>query len=154
MPQDRPSDHPSNSDPTRAVPIPSSGQQPPPWAPQPPAGPGSPQGGRGPFDSGPDGQQQNVAPGSAAPAGFPQYSTAVTQTNTMAILALIFAFVFPPLGIVFGLIARSQIKRTGQGGNSLALAGLILGVLFTLIVIAFFVLFFVVFAIAVSPVPG
>ena len=46
-------------------------------------------------------------------------------TNTMAILSLVFAFLFWPLGIVFGFIARSQIKRTGEGGGGLALAGLI-----------------------------
>jgi hypothetical protein len=31
------------------------------------------------------------------------------------------------LGIVFGHIALSQIKRTGQGGRGLAIAGLIAG---------------------------
>jgi hypothetical protein len=45
----------------------------------------------------------------------------------MAILAIIFAFVFTPLGIIFGFIARSQIKQTGEGGGGLALAGIIIG---------------------------
>ena len=33
------------------------------------------------------------------------------------------------LGIVFGHVARRQIKRTGEGGAGLALAGLIIGYL-------------------------
>lgn len=54
-------------------------------------------------------------------------------TNTLAILALIFAFLFAPLGIIFGHIARGQIKRTGEDGDALALAGLIIGYIFTAI---------------------
>jgi hypothetical protein len=36
-------------------------------------------------------------------------------TNVMSILSLVFAFVFAPLGIVFGHIAKKQIRRTGEG---------------------------------------
>ncbi|KAB1647678.1 DUF4190 domain-containing protein [Pseudoclavibacter sp. CFCC 14310] len=43
----------------------------------------------------------------------------------MAILSLIFAFVFNVLGVVFGHIALNQIKTRGEGGRGLALAGLI-----------------------------
>lgn len=52
-------------------------------------------------------------------------------TNALAVLALVFGFLFAPLGIVFGHIARSQIKRTGEEGDGLALAGLIIGYVFT-----------------------
>lgn len=52
-------------------------------------------------------------------------------TNTLAVLALVFAFLIAPLGIVFGHIARGQIKRTGEEGDGLALAGLIIGYIFT-----------------------
>ncbi len=38
-------------------------------------------------------------------------------TNTLAVLALVFAFLIAPLGIVFGHIARGQIKRTGEEGD-------------------------------------
>jgi hypothetical protein len=48
-------------------------------------------------------------------------------TNTMAVLALVFAFVFAPLGIIFGHMAKRQIKHTGQGGGGLATAGLVIG---------------------------
>lgn len=65
-------------------------------------------------------------------------------TNTMAILSLIFAFVFSPLGIVFGVIAKRQIRDTGDEGESLATAGLVVGVVFT----ALFVLFIVIWVVA------
>jgi hypothetical protein len=43
------------------------------------------------------------------------------------------------LGIVFGHIALSQIKRTGQGGRGLAIAGLIIGYLLLLLTIVLFI---------------
>jgi hypothetical protein len=61
-------------------------------------------------------------------------------TNGMAIAALVAALLFAPLGIIFGHIARSQIKRTGEGGRGLATAGLILGYLFTIIPIVIVVI--------------
>jgi hypothetical protein len=54
-----------------------------------------------------------------------------TGTNTMAILSLVFAFVLAPLAIVFGHMAKGQIKRTGEDGDGLATAGLVLGYVFT-----------------------
>jgi hypothetical protein len=47
--------------------------------------------------------------------------------NTMAILSVVFAVLFAPLGIVFGHIAKSQIARTGQRGGGAATVGLIIG---------------------------
>jgi len=63
-------------------------------------------------------------------------------TNTMAILAIIFAFVFSPLGIVFGFIGRSQIRQTGEQGDGLALAGIIIGFVSIAFVVLAFVIFF------------
>ena len=58
----------------------------------------------------------------------------VATTNGLAIASLacgLAQFVFGPLAaipaIVFGHMARSQIKRTGERGAGVALAGLILG---------------------------
>ena len=60
--------------------------------------------------------------------------TPVAATNGMAIASLVCGlaqFIFGPLGtipaIVFGHMARSQIRRTGEQGAGLALAGLVLG---------------------------
>ena len=49
----------------------------------------------------------------------------------MAIASLICAFVFAPLGIIFGHISLSQIKRTGEEGHGLAVAGLVISYLIT-----------------------
>ena len=45
----------------------------------------------------------------------------------MAILALVFIFVFTPVSLVLGLIARRQIRETGEEGDGMALAGVIVG---------------------------
>lgn len=50
----------------------------------------------------------------------------VPRTNTLAILSLVFAFVFWPAGIVLGHLARRQIAETGESGHGLATAGLII----------------------------
>jgi len=60
--------------------------------------------------------------------------TPVAKTNALAMASLacgLAQFVFGPVtaipAIVFGHVARHQIKRTGEQGADLALAGLILG---------------------------
>jgi hypothetical protein len=49
-----------------------------------------------------------------------------TKTNTMAIMSLVFSFIFNLLGLVFGIIALGQIKKTGESGRGLAIAGIII----------------------------
>jgi len=49
----------------------------------------------------------------------------------MAIAALVSAFVVAPLGVVLGHIALSQIQRSDEDGRGLAIAGLVLGYVFT-----------------------
>ncbi len=105
--------------------------QPDPYAP-PPEG-GQPQPGPGPEQP-PYGQPQYGQP----QYGQPQYGQAQygyppgrqPGTNGFAIASLVCAFVCSPLGIVFGFVARGQIRRTGQGGDGLALAGIILSIVF------------------------
>jgi hypothetical protein len=81
----------------------------------------------------------------------PQYPPPLARgTNIMAIMAIVFAFVFSPLGIVFGIIARKQISRTGEEGDGLALAGLIVGAVFTVIMVLYVILMIVLFAAAVT----
>jgi uncharacterized protein DUF4190 len=62
------------------------------------------------------------------PSAAPPY-VAIAPTNGMAIAALILVFVFFPLGIIFGHVARGQIRRTGESGKGLATAALIIGYL-------------------------
>jgi hypothetical protein len=64
----------------------------------------------------------------------------------MAILALVFAFVFAPAGIVLGVMARKQIRETGEEGDGLALAGVIVGSIVTGIWVLVVVLWIVAFA--------
>jgi hypothetical protein len=88
-------------------------------------------------------------PSRAAPAAYkPVSPTAMAspKTNTLAILSLVFGFVFWPLGILFGHLALRQIRRTREAGRGLAFAGLILGY----VVLAFLVVAIVVLAIAGS----
>ena len=79
------------------------------------------------------------------PAGYTPYPAQKSGTNVLAIIALVGAFVFPLAGVICGHIALSQIKRTGENGRGLAIAGLIIGYVY----IAFIVLM-VIIAIIVS----
>jgi undecaprenyl-diphosphatase len=63
----------------------------------------------------------------ARPPGTVYRSTVPAGTNRMAILSLVFAFVFGPLGVVFGHVAKKQIRETRQAGGGLATAGLVIG---------------------------
>ncbi|MCZ7425928.1 DUF4190 domain-containing protein [Micromonospora sp. WMMA1949] len=90
---------------------PQYGQQHPQWGQQPPYAPQPPYGQYGPPGQGP------------GPRG----------TNVLAILSLVFAFVFAPAGIVCGHLAKRQIRQTGEDGDQLANWGLILSYIFTVI---------------------
>lgn len=59
------------------------------------------------------------------PTGYPGYPPP-QRTNGLAISSLVCAFLFFPLGIVFGHVSLSQLKRTNEGGRGLAVAGLII----------------------------
>lgn len=59
----------------------------------------------------------------------PQLNFATERTNVLAILSLVFAFIVPLLGAIFGHVARSQISRTGERGTGLALGGIIVSYL-------------------------
>ena len=75
--------------------------------------------------------QPSPAPGFGdTPAYASQPYAAAQTTNTLAIVALIAAFFVPLAAVICGHIALSQIKRTGQGGRQLALAGTIIGYCF------------------------
>lgn len=87
------------------------------------------------------------------PPGYPQQPVS-RGTNTMAILALVFGILIAPLGLVFGFVARSQIKKTGEDGDGLALAGIIIGGIFTLLFIAYIVFIVIFFSAIASSVPG
>lgn len=56
-----------------------------------------------------------------------------------AVLALVFAVVLAPLGIVFGVIARRSTRQNGTQGYELATAGLWIGVVVTALLALLFV---------------
>lgn len=58
-------------------------------------------------------------------------STVPVKTNTYAILSIIFAFLSPILGIIFGKVGLNEIKKDkNQKGEELAKAGLGLSIAF------------------------
>lgn len=85
---------------------------------------------------------QTVTPIGSTPDGLPIYAqSGAAGTNGLAIATIITAFIFPIAAIILGHIARAQVRRTGQEGAGLALAGLIIAyiqVVLGLIVIAVF----------------
>lgn len=50
------------------------------------------------------------------------------KTNTMAIIALILAFIVPLVGLILGIVALAQVKKKNEGGKGLAVASIILSV--------------------------
>lgn len=91
-------------------------------------------------------------PGPGAPQGPygpPGYPYAPPPTNTMAVLALVFAFVFAPVAIALGVMARKEIAHTGELGHGLATAGMWLGIAFTALFVVP-VLIFIVFGIVAA----
>ncbi|WP_320065687.1 DUF4190 domain-containing protein [Micromonospora sp. RTGN7] len=104
---------------------------------QPPQEPDQPPSPYEPPPGGPAQYGPHVQPGQyGPPPGYGQYgqqSGPVRGTNILAVLSLVFAFVFAPAGIVLGHVAKRQIRRTGEEGDQLATWGLILGYLFTVI---------------------
>jgi hypothetical protein len=72
---------------------------------------------------------------------YPNYAPYIPRTNSLAILALIFGIIQPVVGIIMGHISLSQIRRTGEEGRSLAIAGLAIGYSFLAAGVVFFVVF-------------
>lgn len=72
-------------------------------------------------------------------------STSSEKTNTLAIVSLILAFFIPLVGAILGHVAMGQIKKTGEQGRGIALAGVIIGWVFTALSILAAILFFIPF---------
>ena len=69
------------------------------------------------------------------PASYPQGGVPASQTNKKAMWSLITSlaglvccgFILGIVAIVLGVSARKEIKQTGQSGDGMALAGIIIG---------------------------
>ena len=71
-------------------------------------------------------------PGSTFPAAAPQNSMTPRTTNGMAIASMVLGIVWvywvgSILALVFGYVARKQIKENNQNGDGMAIAGIVLG---------------------------
>ena len=71
-----------------------------------------------------------------APIGPPYGAPPSAEYNTFAVLSPIFAVVVPPAGVALGHLALPQIRRTGERGRAAAIAGLVIGYLMCLALIA------------------
>ena len=108
------------------------------------------------------------APAAGSPYGPPPYAGAGTvgygqvpgqqvywstkpPTNSIAIVALILGFVFPLGGVIAGHIALAQIRRTGEGGRGLALAGAIIGYVYIGFMVLYIVFMMVMFSSFAGP---
>ncbi len=59
----------------------------------------------------------------------------IIKYNLFAILALIFTFVFYPLGLIFAFVALSQIKKTKEKGRWMALIPIWVGVVLIVLIL-------------------
>ena len=91
----------------------------------------------------PGGINYGYGPPPPAPGPYAPYPVA-RPTNTMAIVALVTSLIIAPLGIIFGHISLSQIKRSGEDGRGLAIAGTVIGYVGTVFAALSIVFFLVV----------
>lgn len=102
-----------------------------------------------PYGQQPYGQQPQQGWGEQPPQGYypPQYYGPMQQktTNGLAIASMVLGIVWvywigSILALVFGYVARKQIRERNQNGDGMAIAGIVLGwvgVGFLLLMIAF-----------------
>lgn len=96
-----------------------------------PGGYGSPYGDPG------YGQVEPYRPAYPPPPAVPVYGYAYPPkppTNTMAVMALVFSLagivfwiICSLLGLIFGIVAKKQLKVSGEEGDGMATAGIIVG---------------------------
>lgn len=123
---------PAVSAPTPAAPAAYAAPAPPPYAPPPPyAAPPS----------------YTAPPSYPAPPAYPGqgWGPAPWTTNGLSIASLVLSLLWlvglgSLLGVIFGVIARRQIRRQPQRGEGMALAGLIIGVVGLIGAVVFFAL--------------
>lgn len=116
------------------------------------AGPDPQQGNYPPQPNGygqqPGGYAQQPDGYAQQPGGYPQqpygaYATpypVARPTNTLAIVTIIAAFIVPVVGIVTGHIALGQLKTSGEQGEGLAKAGLIISYAYCAVVVVLLVI--------------
>jgi hypothetical protein len=66
---------------------------------------------------------------------------------------LILAFVFSPAGLVLGIIAKNQIRQTGEDGDGLATAAIVVSAVWLALSVIAVIAFFALFATVVTHLP-
>ncbi|WDZ86659.1 DUF4190 domain-containing protein [Micromonospora cathayae] len=91
------------------------------------------------------------------PMGYPAYPyPPVRRTNSMALAALILSLVgiasclTAPVGAILGHVARKQIRETGEDGEGMAKAAIIVGWVLTGLLVLAIVFYIVVIVFAIS----
>lgn len=76
-----------------------------------------------------------------------QQTQAPKQTNGCAIAGLVLAFFMPLIGLILSIVGLAKVKSCGGEGKGLAIAGLVLSILFIVlyIVIVYFFLLPIIF---------
>ncbi|CAM5363261.1 DUF4190 domain-containing protein [Leifsonia shinshuensis] len=110
---------------------------------------GQPQYGQSPYEQ----PQYGHAPYGQAQPPYPYAYPPAPRTNVLAIVSLVSAFAVSIVAVITGHIALSQIKRTGEVGRGMALAGLIIGYVGIAFVALFFIVWLVLFF-SVMSMPG
>ncbi|MFU8852993.1 DUF4190 domain-containing protein [Micromonospora sp. SL1-18] len=139
-------------------PIPSQPTSSDPYAAQPPSAPPA----AGPYAApgyppagDPYAAPSYQAPGYPAP-GYPGYGAPSAKTNTMAIVALVLALVgfasciTAPIGAILGHVARKQIRETGEQGEGMAKAAIIVGWILTGLLVLLIAVYVVVIIVAIN----
>jgi len=85
-----------------------------------------------------------------ATPGYPTYVTSAPTrtTNGLAIASMVLGILWmywigSILALIFGLVARRQIKERGQSGDGMAIAGIVLGIV-GIVTLAIFIIIIVV----------
>ncbi len=79
--------------------------------------------------------------------------TTQQQSNIFAILGLVFAFIFPIVGLVLSIIGLNKAKEMNGEGHGLALAGLVVSIVEMVIVLIAVICVVALGAAAISNIP-
>ncbi|MCA5922947.1 DUF4190 domain-containing protein [Curtobacterium oceanosedimentum] len=68
----------------------------------------------------------------SAPADAPAVATTIPPLSLLAVVAIVLAFVAPIGGVIVGVIARRDVRLTGDRGDGIAFAAILIGATLTL----------------------
>jgi hypothetical protein len=100
--------------------------------------------------NGPQPGRQNANPPNLTPLAYESRISMGESYREMAITALVFGILFPPVGFILGRMALNGMKKSGnRSGRGMAMVGYILG-LISIIVLALCAVVFIVCLIVIS----